>query len=79
MIVLSELGAEFIPQLDEGSIAAQFIRATSVGLDSSIKTQTQAEREMLIKFPEIDYTFSRIGTSEVATDPMGVSISDSYI
>lgn len=79
MIVLSKLGAEFIPQLDEGSIAAQFIRATSVGLESSIKTQTQAEREMLKKFPEIDYTFSRIGTSEVATDPMGVNISDSYI
>ena len=79
MFVLSKLGAEFIPQLDEGSIAAQFIRATSVGLESSVKTQTRAEREMLKKFPEIDYTFSRIGTSEVATDPMGVNISDSYI
>lgn len=79
MFVFSKLGAEFIPQLDEGSIAAQFIRATSVGLESSIKTQTQAETEMLKKFPEIDYTFSRIGTSEVATDPMGVNISDSYI
>lgn len=79
MFAFSKLGAEFIPQLDEGSIAAQFIRATSVGLESSIKTQTQAEKEMLKKFPEIDYTFSRIGTSEVATDPMGVNISDSYI
>lgn len=79
MWIMPKLGAEFIPQLDEGSIAAQFIRATSAGLDASLKVQTESEKLMLEKFPEIAFTFSRIGTSEVATDPMGVNISDSYI
>ncbi len=77
--VFSKLGSEFIPQLDEGSLAAQMIRTTSVGLEPSIAMQTRVEKLMLEKFPEVSDTFSRIGTSEVATDPMGVNVSDSYI
>lgn len=77
--VFTLLGAEFIPQLDEGSLAAQMIRTTSIGLGPSLQMQTAAERVMLAKFPEVTHTFSRIGTSEVATDPMGVNVGDSYI
>jgi cobalt-zinc-cadmium resistance protein CzcA len=77
--VFMRLGAEFIPQLDEGSLAAQMIRTTSIGLSSSIEMQTAAEKLMLEKFPEVTHTFARVGTSEVATDPMGVNVGDSYI
>jgi cobalt-zinc-cadmium resistance protein CzcA len=79
MWVFTRLGAEFIPQLDEGSLAAQMIRTTSIGLAPSLQMQTAAEKLMLEKFPEVTHTFARVGTSEVATDPMGVNVGDSYI
>ena len=79
LMVFSKLGAEFIPQLDEGDLAAQMIRTTSIGLAPSLELQTAAEKLMLEKFPEVTHTFARVGTSEVATDPMGVNVGDSYI
>jgi cobalt-zinc-cadmium resistance protein CzcA len=79
ILVFSRLGAEFIPQLDEGSLAVQMIRTTSIGLDPSIKMQTAAEKLLIEKFPEVTHTFARIGTAEVATDPMGVNVGDSYV
>ncbi len=77
--VFARLGAEFIPQLDEGSLAAQMIRTTSIGLGPSVQMQTAAERLLREKFPEVTHTFARIGTSEVATDPMGVNVGDSCL
>ena len=77
--VFSRMGAEFIPQLDEGSLSSQMIRANSISLDASVEMQERAEKLLLQKFPGITGTFSRIGTSEVATDPMGVNVSDTYI
>jgi heavy metal efflux system protein len=76
--IYTRLGAEFIPQLDEGSFAIQMIRTTSISLDASLDLQKKAERELLKRFPEITYAFSRIGTSEIATDPMGANVSDTY-
>ena len=77
--IFSSLGSEFMPQLYEGSMATQMIRTTSVGLEPSIQMQKEAEKLILEKFPEVTDIFTRIGTSEVATDPMGVNVSDSYI
>jgi cobalt-zinc-cadmium resistance protein CzcA len=71
-------GAEFLPQLSEGSFAFHMIRPVNTSLDQSIALQLKAE-EIIKTFPEVDNVFSRIGTSEVATDPMGVNISDTYI
>lgn len=79
MWTYSRLGAEFVPQLDEGSFATHMIRTTSIGLDASIDMQQRSEKVLLEKFPEVSYTFSRIGTAEVATDPMGVNVADCYI
>ena len=79
VFVFSRLGAEFVPQLDEGSFATHMIRTTSIGLDASIAMQEKAERVLLEKFPEVTMTFSRIGTAEIATDPMGVNVADTYI
>jgi cobalt-zinc-cadmium resistance protein CzcA len=79
LVLFTRLGAEFVPQLDEGSYAAHMIRTTSIGLDAAIAMQERAEKTLRERFPEVSYTFSRIGTSEVATDPMGVNVADTYI
>lgn len=71
-------GAEFLPQLGEGSFAFHMIRPVNVSLDQSIALQTKADA-VVKSFPEVKDVFSRIGTAEVATDPMGVNLSDTYI
>lgn len=72
------LGADFLPKLDEGSIAIQFVRPTNISIDQSIEMQKLSER-LILEFPEVKTVLSRIGTSEVATDPMGVNLSDTYV
>ncbi|MGE4180367.1 MAG: efflux RND transporter permease subunit, partial [Limisphaerales bacterium] len=79
IVVFSRLGAEFVPQLDEGSFATHMIRTTSIGIDASIDMQKQGEKLLIKKFPEVAYTFSRLGTAEIASDPMGVNVADTYI
>lgn len=71
-------GAEFLPQLGEGSFAFHMIRPVNTSLTQSIALQEKADK-ILQTFPEVDRVFSRIGTSEVATDPMGVNVSDAII
>ena len=77
--VFSRLGAEFVPQLDEGSFATHMIRTTSIGIDASVEMQKRGEKLLLEVFPEVAYTFSRLGTAEIASDPMGVNVADTYI
>ncbi len=77
--LFTRLGAEFIPQLDEGALALQMIRGNSVGLTASLELQTRSEQLLLERFPEISHVFSRIGTAEIATDPMGPNTSDTYV
>ena len=72
------LGGEFLPQLSEGSYAFHMIRPVNASLDQSLAVQLKAE-EIIKKFPEVRTVFSRMGTSEVATDPMGVNVSDTYV
>lgn len=79
LIVFSRLGSEFIPQLDEGDITLQFIRSSSAGLTSSVDLQKQSENILRRDFPEIRDVFSRIGTAELASDPMGPNVSDTYV
>lgn len=71
-------GSEFLPQLSEGSFAFHMIRPVNISLEQSIAFQEKAEA-IIREFPEVENVFSRIGTSEVATDPMGVNVSDTYI
>lgn len=71
-------GAEFLPQLSEGSFAFHMIRPVNVSLTQSVEYQKKADK-VAETFPEVQHVFSRIGTSEVATDPMGVNVSDTYI
>ncbi len=79
LFVFTRLGAEFIPQLDEGDFSFQMIRSGSVSLSSSLAMQEQSEKVLRERFPEIREIFSRIGTAEIATDPMGPNVADTYI
>jgi cobalt-zinc-cadmium resistance protein CzcA len=73
------LGAEFVPQLDEGSTVLMLTGPASVGVETSLAQQKKAERILQKEFPEIAYIYSRIGTAEVQTDPMGPNLSDTFI
>ena len=72
------LGAEFIPRLDEGSLAVQIARLPSVSLTESVRIGTETEK-VLKSFPEVTTVISKTGRAEVATDPMGVEVSDLYV
>ena len=74
------MGAEFVPTLEEGAIAMHAIRLPSVSLEESVKATTRLELTLLDRFPdEIDTLVSKTGRPEVATDPMGVELSDVII
>ncbi|MDH3845924.1 MAG: efflux RND transporter permease subunit, partial [Myxococcales bacterium] len=74
------LGAEFVPKLDEGAIAMHAIRLPSVSLEESVKAVSRVERALLEHFPdEIENVVTKTGRPEVATDPMGVELSDVII
>ena len=79
LAAFSRLGAEFIPQLNEGSLSIQMIRGASVSLEASLDLQKKSETVLLQKFPEFTHMFSRIGTAEIATDPMGPNVADTYV
>jgi len=74
----STMGSEFIPQLDEGDVTVQALRTPGTSLQQSIEMQDVLERRLL-DFPEVQEVFSRIGTPEIASDPMPPSISDTFV
>jgi len=76
--LFSRLGGEFLPQMDEASRTLQFVRPVNVSLDQSLKLQSRSE-SIIKEFPQVQAVFSRIGTGEVATDPMGVNLADTFI
>jgi len=76
--IASRLGSEFIPSLDEGDLAVQALRIPGTSLTQSLEMQFQLERAVK-KIPEVKTYFARVGTAEVATDPMPPSISDGYV
>jgi heavy metal efflux system protein len=78
VVLFASRGAEFLPQLGEGSFAFHMIRPVNANLSQSVEMQRKAD-QILKTFPEVNHVFSRIGTSEVATDPMGVNVSDAFI
>lgn len=79
LFIFSRLGSEFIPQLDEGDFTVQLIRSSSAGLAASVDLQKHSEEVLRRDFPEIRDIFSRIGTAEIASDPMGPNVSDTYL
>jgi len=79
-VLAYRLGGEFIPKLSEGSIVVNVIRLAGVSIEESVAYNTQIEAYILEEFPdEVDRVWSRIGTAEVATDPMGIELTDIFI
>ena len=78
VLLFNRLGGEFLPQMDEASRTLQFVRPVNVSLDQAIRLQ-QSSESVIKEFPQVKAVFSRIGTAEVATDPMGVNLADTFI
>ena len=74
----SKLGIEFIPRLEEGDLAVQVWRLPSISLTESVATALHVER-VLRRFPEVTQVVTRTGSPEVATDVMGVEMSDVFV
>lgn len=78
VFLFTRLGGEFLPQLNEGSIAIQFIRPVTVGISHSVALEEKSQA-VIKSFPEVKDVFTRIGTAEISTDPMGPNIADTYL
>lgn len=79
-MIAPNLGSEFVPRLSEGAIAVSVVRLTGTDLADSIKLNTVMEKTVLAAFPsEVQHVWSRIGTAEISTDPMGIELTDMFI
>jgi heavy metal efflux system protein len=74
----TRLGSEFLPSLDEGDLLVHALRIPGTSLTTAIEMQHTLERKFMT-YPEVDYVFSKIGTAEIATDPMPPSVADTYV
>ena len=74
----TRLGSEFIPNLDEGDIAMHALRIPGTSLSQAIDMQVALERRIR-QFPEVERVFAKVGTPDVATDPMPPSVADNFI
>ncbi|PLX82904.1 MAG: CusA/CzcA family heavy metal efflux RND transporter [Desulfuromonas sp.] len=74
------LGGEFLPRLSEGSLVVSLVRLAGVSVDESIAYNTEIEKLLLKEFPtEVRQVWSRLGSAEVATDPMGTELTDVFL
>lgn len=77
-LLATRLGSEFIPSLDEGDIALHAMRIPGTSLNQAIKMQETLETRIK-QFPEVERVFGKLGTAEVATDPMPPSVADTFV
>jgi cobalt-zinc-cadmium resistance protein CzcA len=76
----TRLGSEFVPRLWEGSIVINKVQLAGVSLDESVRSGTMIERALLASFPdEVERVWTRTGSGEVATDPMGLELADVFV
>ena len=77
-LLASRMGSEFVPSLDEGDFALQAMRIPGTSMTQSLGMQRIVE-ERLLQFPEVERVWSKIGTAEVASDPMPPSVADTFV
>jgi cobalt-zinc-cadmium resistance protein CzcA len=77
-LILTRLGSDFVPELDEGDLVLGVTRSARIGIDASVNQQVEMEKAIK-DFPEVKLLFARLGTPESATDPMGVNLADTFI
>lgn len=78
LVAFLQLGADFIPQLDEGDLVVNLTRNSKISLTESLRQQEIIEKR-ISKIPEVEFVFSRLGTPESATDPMGFHLADTFV
>ncbi len=80
LLLARQMGGEFLPKLGEQALAVSTVRLAGVSVDEATAWNDRIERELLARFPEeIEHIWTRLGTAEVATDPMGIELSDFFI
>ena len=77
-VMATRLGSEFLPSLDEGDLLVHALRIPGTSLTTAVEMQHAVERQ-LKTYPEVDYVFSKLGTAEIANDPMPPSVADTYV
>ncbi len=79
-VLALRLGGEFLPRMGEGSIVASVVRLAGVSVEESVAYNTKLEALVREKFPdEVRHVWSRLGSAEVATDPMGTELTDIFM
>ena len=77
-LLLTRMGSEFIPNLDEGDVALHALRIPGTSLTQAVEMQSALEKR-LMEFAEVDKVFAKLGTAEIATDPMPPSVADNFV
>jgi len=78
LLLAATMGSEFLPSLDEGDLLVHALRIPGTSLTQAIELQHTLEKR-LMQFPEVKEVFAKIGTAEIATDPMPPSVADVYV
>ena len=78
LLVAARMGREFIPNLDEGDVALHALRIPGTSLSQAVRMQSELEAR-LREIPEVEIVFGKLGTAEVATDPMPPSVADTFV
>ncbi|MEI7730976.1 MAG: CusA/CzcA family heavy metal efflux RND transporter [Verrucomicrobiota bacterium] len=80
LLVAMRMGGEFLPKLGEGAIVGTTVRLAGISVDEAVAQNHLIEQRLMAEFPnEIEHIWTRLGTAEVATDPMGVELSDFFL
>jgi heavy metal efflux system protein len=77
-LLASRMGSEFVPSLDEGDIALHALRIPGTSLTQAVEMQKELEH-IIKSFPQVDRVFAKLGTAEIATDPMPPSVADNFV
>jgi cobalt-zinc-cadmium resistance protein CzcA len=77
-VLAMRMGSEFLPSLDEGDIAMHALRIPGTSLTQAVSMQTQLEAAVRT-LPEVDHIVAKLGTADIATDPMPPSVADNFI
>jgi cobalt-zinc-cadmium resistance protein CzcA len=76
----TRMGGEFLPKLGEGAIVGTTVRLAGVSVEEALAYNDRIEKLLLAEFPdEITNIWTRLGSAEIATDPMGIELSDFFL
>jgi cobalt-zinc-cadmium resistance protein CzcA len=80
VLVAMRMGGEFLPKLGEGAIVGTTVRLAGISVEEAVAQNDRIEQVLMKEFPdEIEHIWTRLGTAEVATDPMGVELADFFL